>query len=73
MQMVHVRRCAAMACAARRWFAERGVGLDGGIATDSGSMRVGDVGDDVAVEVGRAQRVGAGQFMGMHLCVGRHR
>ena len=38
MQMVHVRRCAAMACAAR-WFAERGVAFaDGGIATDSGGM-----------------------------------
>ena len=51
-------RCAA------RWFAERGVGLGGGIATDSGTLRVGEVGEGVAVEVGRAQRVGAGQFMG---------
>jgi len=51
-------RCAA------RWFAERGVGLEGGIATDSGTLRVGEVGEGVAVEVGRAQRVGAGQFMG---------
>ena len=51
-------RCAA------RWFAERGVALDGGIATDSGSMRVGDVGDDVAVVVGRPTLIGTDVFEG---------
>ncbi len=51
-------RCAA------RWFAERGVALDEGVATDSGRMLVGDVGDEVAVVVGRPKLVGTGVFDG---------
>ncbi len=51
-------RCAA------KWFVERGVALDQGIATDSGMMLVGDVGEDVTVVVGRPKLVGRDEFNG---------
>jgi len=51
-------RCAA------RWFAERGVDLSQGIATDSGVMGVGAIDDQVVVVVGAPSLVGRGEFRG---------
>jgi diaminopimelate epimerase len=52
-------RCAA------RWFAERGVDLSQGIATDSGVMGVGAIDDQVAVVVGQPSCLGQGVFEGL--------